>query len=164
MSCCRRLLIYLKYDAEGAFVVAGAGDAEVANFGCAVDVGAYAGTYVVVADAHEAQCLGGIGGQLVYLYALWYVVACDEFKCDGQVLLDKLVDGALDVGYLLWGGAGGELIVDFRFLALYVHVARASAVKHAVHGLIEQMLGCVGWWKLLFVVFVKYGGNHCKGD
>lgn len=115
---------------------------------------------VVAADADKAKGLAGIVGKLVELHSVGDGVASDEFVGDREVLLDELVHGALNVGNLLGSGADGEVVVDFRLLALDVRVLGALAAKHSHHGLVEKVLGGVGWTVLVLVVGVKYWLFH----
>ena len=114
------LLLHAEHDAEVAVVVAGAADAEAANFARALHVGAKAGAHVVVAHRDEAQRGAGIGGELAEVDAGGHLVAVHIAGGDGKVGSDDAVYLGLDMAYLLLGGAGGEVVVALALLPFYV--------------------------------------------
>jgi hypothetical protein len=40
-------------------------------------------------------------------------------------------------------------------LALHVGIEAPVASKQPNHGLVQQVLSCMSWWKLVFVVFIE---------
>ena len=83
----------LEAHAEGAlvFIPVGAEHLETADLRGAADMLADAGTDVVVADAHQADGVGGIVGQAGLIDLLRQLVAGDKFERHGQICFDELV-------------------------------------------------------------------------
>ena len=141
------------------FVPVSAKHLETAYLRGSADMLADAGADVVVADAHEADGVGGILGQTVEGNALWKFIAGDELEGDGQVLVDKLVHAAFDLLLFLARGLVVEVEAHLALLALDVGVVGALAAKEANHRLVEQMFSGMTGRKLVLVVIVQFHGE-----
>ena len=131
-------LYQLENDAENSLlVVAPAIDFEGAYFAGILHMGTDAGTYVVVADAHQAEGGTGIVGQLAGIYLGGQIVACGKLVGHGQALRNHVVHPSLNLLHLLFGRAFGQWPADFALLALDVCVARTFASEHPYHRLIQ---------------------------
>lgn len=152
----RELLDHFETDAEGVgeFVPVGAEKLKTAYLRGGTDMLSYAGTDIVVAYAHKTDGVGCVVGQTVGTDLVGQLVASDILVGDGEV-----------VGYQFIHSLGNEfllflvgLVVDdeghLALLALYVSIAGAFATKETHHGLVEKVLGGVGWRKLFLVVWV----------
>lgn len=150
-------MAYFEHDAEGAVVVAGAGDAERPDLCCGGYVLTNAGADVVVADVDKAESLAGILGQFVQLYAFGNLVAGHEDVTDGEVLGDEFVHLAFNLCHLAGGGTGGQEEVDLGLLTFDMCILGALTAKHPYHGLVQQMFGGVAGTMLVLVVLVQDG-------
>lgn len=136
-------LVELEAQAQAAVGVVVAGDAEVADLGGVGHVQADAGAHVVVAHHHEAQRASGFGGQAAEVDRRGRVASLHVFGPDVEMAVYHFVDLALHFGYLLVGGALGQQVVAFAFLAFDVRIDRARASEHADHGAVQDVLGGV---------------------
>ena len=109
---------------------------EVADFGGVVDVGADAGTEVVVADADKAQRLAGVVGELPEVHLGRHLSPLHELVADIEVAVDDFVDSALNLRHLLVGGAGVEEVVALALLFFDMRVARPRTAEHPHHRLV----------------------------
>ena len=153
-----RLLHDLEADTKLALLLVpvGAQEFEAAYLRRGPHVLADAGADVIVADAHQADGLGGIGRQAVGIDALGQVVAIGKLIADGHVESDEAVHLRLDLLLLLARGLVVELVGDLALLALHVGVVASLRAKEADHQLVEQVLGGMSRRKLLLVVLVEY--------
>ena len=100
-------------------------DAEVSYLARVLHVSSEAGAYVVVAHIDKAQRVAGIGWEFAQVDALGHFVAGDITGGHGHVGIDDAVHGGFDLAYLLFSGAGGEVVVALALLALDVVDTRA---------------------------------------
>ena len=104
---------------------------KAADLRSAADMLADAGADIVVANTHEADSVGGIVGQT----------------------------GLIDLFRQLFAAATGLLIEMEAHLALFpldMGIVGALTPKEALHGLIQQMFGCMCGRKLLLVMLIEY--------
>ena len=124
----------------GFLIVVVGEDFEGADFGGVLDMGADTGAEVVVADAHQAERLAGIVGQLPEVHLGRYLATLHELIAHGQMLRYHFVDAALNLLHLLVGGSGVKEVVALALLLFDMCVARPRTSEHPHHGLIENML------------------------
>ena len=138
----------LEADAEGALVLfpVGAEHLETADLRGAAYMLADAGTDVVVADTHQADGVGGIVGQ--------------TGLCHRQISIDELVHTTLYLLLLLTTGLLIEMEAHLALFPLDMGIVGALTPKEALHGLIQQMFGCMCGRKLLLVMLIEYIIGH----
>ena len=112
----------LKNDPERAIGKTRAGDAETANLLGGSDMRPDARADIIIADAHQTQCLAGIFGQFVQFHAFRNRIAGDKLKSDRQIFGNQPVDGRLHFSDLFCRRGFAQQIIDFAFLSLDMHV------------------------------------------
>ena len=142
------------------FVPVGAEHLETADLCGAADMLADAGADVVVANAHQADGVGGIGRQAGLVDLLRQLVAADELEGHGQVCFDELVHATLYLLLFLATGLLIEMEAHLAFLPLDMGIIGTLTAEDPLHGLIQQMLCRVSWGKLLLVVVIEYIIGH----
>ena len=114
-----------------------------------------AGADVVVADAHEADGLGGIVGQTVCTDSLGQFIAGDELEGDGQVFVDEFVHPALYLLLLLARWLVVEIETHLALLPLDVGIITPLAAEQADHRLVQQVLSGVSGRELFLVMVIQ---------
>ena len=155
MTVLRALILYqTKTHPPSALVEVVADNLETGNLAGVGHVVAGTGADVVVAYTHQAQCLGGIGGEFAEIHLGRQMVAV--YVLDGyvKVAANDSVHLVFDGLNLLWCGCSGQLIVTLAFFTLNMSVPRPRPAEHPHHGLVQKMLSRVHRRVLLHVQLV----------
>ena len=124
----------------GFLVVVVGEDAEGADFGSVLHMGADAGAEVVVADTDEAQRLAGVVGQLPEVHLGRHLATLHELVADIQVTAYHLVHAALNLLHLLLRGTSIKQVVALALLLFYMGISRPRTAEHPHHRLVQYML------------------------
>ena len=117
---------------------------------------AYAGANVVVSDANQSDSVAHIIRQTAGINVSGQAVERHEVEGDGQVSVYQLVHAPLYLFLLLSRGFVVQNKAHLAFFPLHMGIVTASTAKEPNHGLVQQMLGRMGWWKLVFVMIVQH--------
>ena len=124
----------------GFLVVVVGEDAEGADFGSVLHMGADAGAEVVVADAHQAERLAGVVREPPQVHLGRHLSPLHELVADIQMAAYHLVHAALNLLHLLLRGTGVEDIVALALFSLDMRIARPRTAEHPPHGVIQNMV------------------------
>jgi hypothetical protein len=141
--------------ALNAILETGAADAEMADLGCALDVGAGTETFVVVADMDDADGGSGAVGKAVEVETLGDIVLHDKLHGDRQIKGNNLVDFGLDSGDFGRRKFARQGVIELGLGALHMSILGTLAAEHFDHGAVENVLGSVHWREFGFVVLVE---------
>ena len=112
-------------------------------------------TDIVVADAHQTDGFRSIVGQAVEGDVVGNLIAGHIFESHRQVLVDKPLHLSLYLSLLLAAGLVIQMETHLALLPLYVSIIGTLTAKEPDHGLVQQVLCCMSWRKLFFVMFVQ---------
>ena len=110
--------------------------------------------FVVVADAYDADGVGGSFGEAAHVEAVNGFALGDEFFGYGYVFGYYGIDVVFKRFQLFRSQSSFHMIVEFGFLALYVGAEGSAAAVAACYLTVEEMFGGVHGWIFLLVMLV----------
>ena len=115
------------------------------------------GADIIIANTDKSDRVGGILWQTISRDLLREIVTGDKLKGYRQILVDQFIHPTLYLLLILTRRLTVKIKTHLALLPLNMRIVRPLASKHPDHRLVQQMLRCMGWRKLLLIVVIKNG-------